>query len=56
MTDTQKLRQLIRNFEFYSRPTSSNSNEPAKVDDINKLIHNTAAVLYAFVEELEKEE
>lgn len=54
MTDTHKLRQLIRNFEFYSSPTSANSNNPATVGDINKLIKNTAAVLYSFVEELEK--
>lgn len=56
MADTEKLRQLIRNFEFHSSPTSANSGTPATVGDIKKLIHNTAAVLYSFVEELEKED
>ncbi|SDD88477.1 hypothetical protein [Sporomusa acidovorans] len=56
MVDTQKLRHLIKNFEFYSSPTSANSSAPATVEDINKLIKNTAAVLYSFVNELEKED
>ena len=55
MVDTNKLRQAVINFAFYSRPSNCNDNHPATVRDINKLIDKTAIVLKQFIDELEKE-
>ena len=54
--DTQKLRQAIRDFKFYSRPSSATLGTPADVDDINRVIDGVTKVLNAFVQELEKNE
>lgn len=55
MADTQKLRKAIKHFEFYSTPSNAMGGAPATVDDIRKLIKNTAKLLNEFVDELEKE-
>ena len=54
MADTDRLRQLIQRFEFYSRPSSANGSSPCTVDDLNKLISNLSKLLKAFVDELEE--
>lgn len=53
MVDTKALSKAIKDFEYWSKPSSGDGNTPATVDDINKLIKNTAAVLRTFVSELE---
>lgn len=55
MADTKKLREAIKNFEFWSRPSSGSDNTAATVGDINKLIRQTATVLRTFVNELEED-
>lgn len=52
--DTEKLRKAIRDFEFYSRPSSATHGTPATVDDVNRVIGKVADVLNTFVQELEK--
>ena len=54
MIDTERLRKAVDDFEFYSRPSSTNSNDPVTVQDINKLVKKTATVLRQFIEELEQ--
>lgn len=54
--DTQKLRRLIKDFKFHTRPSNGMSTAPCTVQDINKVIDNVAKVLTAFVDELEHAE
>lgn len=56
MADTQAMRQAIKHFKFYASPSSGNSSEPATVGDINKLIQQTAKLMEAFVDALEKDQ
>lgn len=52
--NTDKLRKLIKNYEYKSKPSSGNGSDPCTVRDLNNVISNTASVLMQFVEELEK--
>lgn len=52
--DTTKLRKLIENFKFHTRPSDGVDSNPCTVGDINKVINNVADVLNGFVKELEK--
>ena len=54
MADTQKLREAVQQFKFYSRPTSGIGNTPATVDDINNLINNIEKLMNTFIEEMER--
>lgn len=54
--DTQKLRQAVQDFKFYSHPSSATYGTPATVDDINCVIDGVAKVLNAFIQELEQSE
>ena len=54
MVDVEKLEQAVKDFAFYSQPSSSDSHYSATVDDINKLRERTATVLNQFIEELGK--
>ena len=54
MVDTDALRRTIRRYKFYASPSSGSGNDPATVEDINKLIRQTAKLLDTFVDELEK--
>lgn len=51
--DTAKLRKLIRDFKFYSAPSSAMQSNPCTVGDIQKVIDNIAKLLNGFVDELE---
>lgn len=53
MIDTESLKRAVKHFEFSSRPINAMSSAPASVDDINKLIRNTARLFNTFIEELE---
>ncbi|WP_297569039.1 hypothetical protein [uncultured Anaerovibrio sp.] len=55
MVDIEKLRQAVKDYDFYSRPSNSGSSSPATVGDINKLIDRTVIVLNSFINELEKD-
>lgn len=54
--DTARLRKLVRDFAFYSKPSNGDSSAPCTVGDINKVIANTAKVLNAIIVELEESE
>ena len=54
MVDTDALRRTIRSYKVYASPSSGSGNDPATVEDINKLIRQTAKLLDTFVDELEK--
>ena len=56
MADTQAIRQAIKHFKFYATPSIGSSSEPATVGDINKLIQQTAKLMEAFVDALEKDQ
>lgn len=56
MADTEKLRYLIRNFAFYSRPSSATGSTPCTVQDINRVIDNLQKVLSAIVDEMDETE
>jgi hypothetical protein len=53
MVNTNKLKSAIDNFTFYSRPSSTSSNTPCTVGDVNKVINNLAELFNTFVDELE---
>lgn len=52
--DTNKLRRMVKNFEFYSTPSDGCHSNPATVGDIHKVVDNTAKVLYEFIREIER--
>ena len=56
MIDTQALRQAVKSFKFYASPSSGNYSEPATVGDINKLIQQTAKLMDALIDEIEKDQ
>ncbi len=51
--DVDSLKKAVRDFEFYSKPSSGNGSDTATVEDINRVVKNAAAVLKAIVQELE---
>lgn len=54
--NTEKLRELIKDFKFRSRPSNGISTAPCTVQDINNVVSNVAALLTAFVDEFEQSE
>lgn len=56
MVDTEKLRRLVKNYEFHSKPSNGNPFEPCTIKDLDTVISNTAKLLYAFIDELENKE
>ena len=56
MADTKAMRQAIKSYKFYAPPASGNYSAPATVGDINKLIQQTAKLMEAFVDALEKDQ
>lgn len=52
--DTAKLRKLITDFKFYSRPSDGVQSNPCTIKDINNVIDNVSRVLNEFVDELEE--
>lgn len=56
MPDIEKLRNLVYQFSFYSKPSNCNYSTPCTVGDLNKVIKNVSDLLYAFIDELEKDE
>jgi hypothetical protein len=54
VVDTDKLRNLVYQFSFYSKPSSGDSSAPCTVGDINRVVDKVSNVLNAFVDELEK--
>lgn len=56
MADTQAMLQAIKHFKFHATPSSGNYSDPATVGDINKLIQQTAKLMEAFVDALEKDQ
>lgn len=52
--NTEKLRKAIQHYKFTTKPSNSNPNAACSVDDIEKVVKNTALLLEKFVEELEK--
>ena len=55
MIDTHILREAVRLFEFYSKPSSWNGNTPSTVDDINHLIQNISKLMYEFIIEIKNQ-
>lgn len=56
LVDTEKLRRMVKDFAFYSRPTSATGSTPCTVQDLNRVIDNLQKVLYAMVAEMEENE
>lgn len=56
MVDTEKLRRMVKDFAFHSRPTSATGSTPCTVQDLNRVIDNLQKVLYAMVAEIEENE
>lgn len=56
VADIKVMRQAIKNYKFYAPPASGNHSDPATVGDINKLIQQTAKLMEAFVDALEKDQ
>lgn len=52
MADVEKLRYLVRDFAFRSKPSSATGSTPCTVQDINRLIDNLQKVLSAIVDEM----
>lgn len=53
MFDTQRLRNALKNFTFYSSPSSADNSALATVGDINKLIKNINTLMDVFINEIE---
>lgn len=53
MFDADKLRRKIKNCDFHSRPTSTNSSDCCTVKDLNAAVESIKTVLLAIVDELE---
>lgn len=53
MADTQRLRKALKDFSFYSHPSSADDSAPATVGDINKLIKNINTLMNVFINEIE---
>ncbi len=51
--DITKLRKAVKNFSFYSSPSSANSSEPCTVGDVKKVIANVSKLFNTFIDELE---
>ena len=51
--DISKLRQLIKEYKFYSKPSNGDHSSPCTVRDINKVIDNTANLFTQFLNEIE---
>ena len=56
MVDAEKLRKLVKHYEFRTRPSNGNSSDACTIGDLNTVISNTARLFYDFIAELEKEE
>lgn len=56
MPDTSKLRDLVNQFSFHSKPSNGNHSDPCTIRDLNKVIKNVSDLFYAFIDELEKDE
>lgn len=56
MVATEKLRNLVKHYEFRTRPTNGHSSDPCTIGELNTVISNTARLFYDFIAELEKEE
>ena len=54
MLDIEYLKSQIRKYKFYSRSTNTDKSGFCTVEDLNKIIDHTAALMEAFVSELEK--
>ena len=52
--NTDKLRKLVDNYVFHSKPSNGNQSDPCTIRDLNNVVRNTASVLMHFIEELEK--
>ena len=56
MPNTSKLRNLVYQFSFRSKPSSGSHSAPCTVGDLNKMIKNVSDLFYAFIDELENDE
>ncbi len=56
MVDFDKLSRQISHFEFCSRPSNATQNAPATVEDLERVIKNTANLFTSFLEEIKKSE
>ena len=54
MTDIEKLRNAIKQFEHRASPSNANGSSLCTNDDINKLIRELSRLLNIFVSELDK--
>ena len=54
MFDAEMLKNMVMQYEISSKPMSATPSAPATVDDLNKVVNNTAQLFYAFIEQLEK--
>lgn len=53
--DTSEMRKAVRNFQFYANPSDACGSNPAKVEDIRKVVSKTAEALNTIISELEKQ-
>lgn len=56
MPDVDKLRELVYQFSFYSKPSKGDYSAPCTVGDLNKVIKNVSELFYSFIDELEKDQ
>lgn len=54
MVDTEKLRQMLNQYVFTSKPSSGNYSAPCTVGDLNRVVTNTARLLAALIAEIEQ--
>lgn len=52
--NTAKLRKLIKDFKFNSKPSDAIQSNPCTIRDINEVIDNVSKLLNKFVDELEE--
>lgn len=56
MLDTNKLRDMVYRFSFYSGPSSGVQSNPCTVGDLKKVVEDISDLLYAFIDELEQDD
>jgi hypothetical protein len=52
--DIAKMRKAIKDFAFWSKPSSANDSTVCTVGDINKVITNMAKMMNKVIDELER--
>lgn len=53
--DTSGMHETVRNFQFRAAPSDACGSNPAKIEDIRRVINETAKALNAIISEIEKQ-